>query len=352
MKLLHQTKTLLIKNHLFFIPFILFVVLLCITNRFSYENILGIPLLAIILVVYFYNKINGLILLTISIIFYIIYYFIYYINNIKSLKKEGFWSPELVREFIVTEKTINRNFVFDPSIVQEQASEDDVKYFLQNSKWYWPKEVEEIYKKAIDKNTIVRTDKDASLSYAKQLYNKTAILELLALQTDEGKLLLNGVEKKIPTDTGHQASYAYNSGLLPRYNSIIKCNMDDRNNVRMQQTKYPQLGELNAPSKEYLDYNDLENAIPGFKFIKAPCEPCVALNRISDYSCPFSIKTKDNPSGLVSEVWDYLWNLTTNDNNNDQSQKIGQINKSNIYTNNEISMITGVSSTNPYYKNF
>ena len=143
MKLLHQTKSLLIKNYLFFIPFILFVFLLYITIGFSYKIILGIPvlgililgipLLAIILVVYFCNKINGIILLTISIILYIIYYFIFYNNNIniKSLNKEGFWSPELVREFIVTEKTINRNFVFDPTIVQEQASEDDVKYFLE-----------------------------------------------------------------------------------------------------------------------------------------------------------------------------------------------------------------------------
>lgn len=350
MKLLQQFKNKLLSNYFFFIPFILIIFLLFNTN--GYEIILGIPVLAIIIVVYFYNKSNGLILITISFIFILISYFINYIINIPSFKKEGFWSPELVRKFIIAEKTINNEYIFDPVIVQQQASEQDVNYFLKNNKWFWPKEVEEIYKKAVDRNTIIRSDKDASLSYAQQIYNKTAILELLALQSNEGKLLINGVEKKIPTDTDNQPSYAYNSGLLPRYNSIIKCNMNDRNNVRMEKTVYPQLGVLNEPTKELLDYNDLENAIPGFKFIKEPCEPCVALNRIPDYSCPFSIKTENNPSGLVSEVWRYLWNLTTNIKYNKPNNKLGQINKSNKNTNNEISMITGVSSTNPYYNKF
>lgn len=342
-----QLVNFIINNISFFILFILFVFILNITIGNTTKMLF--PFLALILVIFYYNKINGLIIIILSIFFYLVYYYI----NKNNLYKESFWSPELLKKFILTERTLNRGLVFDPVIVQEQASEQDVKYFLKNNKWYWPKQVEEIYKKSTDKNTIVRTHKNDSMNYAKSIYNKNAILELLALQTDEGKLLINGVEKNIPTDSQDQPSYAYNSGLLPRYNSIIKCDMTDRNNVRMQQTFYPPLGSLNTPSKEYVDYNDLENAIPGFKFIKEPCEPCIALNAMPDYSCPFSLKTKNNPSGIVSGVWEYLWNLTPIykiNKDKKHNKNIAQIKKS--ITNKDISMITGVSSSNPNYKKF
>jgi hypothetical protein len=35
----------------------------------------------------------------------------------------------------------------------------------------------------------------------------------------------------------------------------------------------------------------------------------LALKQIPDYTCPFSIKTKNHPTGEISNVWQYLWNL-------------------------------------------
>ena len=73
-------------------------------------------------------------------------------------------------------------------------------------------------------------------------------------------------------------------------------------------------GSLNAPTITLIDYHNLENIIPGFKFINKPCNPCLALNNHADYSCPFSLKTADNPSGQISGVWNYLWNITPTHN--------------------------------------
>jgi hypothetical protein len=55
-----------------------------------------------------------------------------------------------------------------------------------------------------------------------------------------------------------------------------------------------------------VDYNDLEQTIPGFKFTNGPCNPCTALNSPPDYSCPFTLKLK-NKSSSTSSVWNYLW---------------------------------------------
>ena len=56
-----------------------------------------------------------------------------------------------------------------------------------------------------------------------------------------------------------------------------------------------------------VDYNQLPKLVKGFKFIKQPCDPCVALNSPADYTCPFSIKKKGHP--LISFAWEKLWGL-------------------------------------------
>ena len=52
--------------------------------------------------------------------------------------------------------------------------------------------------------------------------------------------------------------------------------------------------------------------MPGFSFVKEPCNPCVALH--DDYSCPFKLNVKesdvnDNGGNKVSHFWRKLWSL-------------------------------------------
>jgi hypothetical protein len=52
---------------------------------------------------------------------------------------------------------------------------------------------------------------------------------------------------------------------------------------------------------------DIPKEMPGFTFVKSPCNPCVALNSPGDFSCPFKLNVKGDSS--ISEPWKQLWNL-------------------------------------------
>jgi hypothetical protein len=281
---------------------ILWIILYIIPETFAslFSTILGkIILLLIVVLVSFKNIMYGVVVAIIIISFYRYSHFM----------KEGFvWSSKNLLNFLELENTINRGIVFDTNIAQQQASEKEVEYFIKYQKWPWNKEVEKLYKEAVRKNPFIRTSESDSLNYARSIYNQNAILQILALQTNEGNLLVNGVEKYVPNNQV-EPPYAYNSGLISKYNSIIKCNMNNPDNAIMEQKTMPPLGSLNSPTITQLDYNDLENKIPGFKFIKQPCNPCQALNVNPSYNCPFSLKTKNNPTGRISDLWKYLWNL-------------------------------------------
>lgn len=283
---------------------ILWLILYIIPETFAslFDTILGkIILILIVVLVSFKNIIYGAIVVVILLSFYRYIHFV----------KEGFvWSPETMNSFLQSENTINKGIVFDTTITQQQASEKEVEYFIKNKQWPWNKEVEKIYKEAVKQNPYIRTSERDSLNYAKSIYNQNAILQVLALQFNEGKLLIDGVEKYVPKNQV-EPSYAYNSGLISKYNSIIKCNTNNPNNAIMEKKTMPPMGSLNSPTITELDYNDLENVIPGFKFIKQPCNPCIALNKNPNYTCPFSIKTKNNPTGTISQVWEYLWKLNS-----------------------------------------
>jgi hypothetical protein len=99
-------------------------------------------------------------------------------------------------------------------------------------------------------------------------------------QSNEGQFLINGVLVKnsnsLPNGVG---DFAYTSGLTS--NDIIKCNMSS-NTLERTTAKY---GE-----KTLVDYTKLENIIPGFHFLKSPCNPC----NENPLSCPFKIRLKKN----------------------------------------------------------
>ena len=50
---------------------------------------------------------------------------------------------------------------------------------------------------------------------------------------------------------------------------------------------------------------DIPNEMPGFSFVKGPCNPCFAFD--GDLSCPFRLKLPSDED--ISEPWKQLWNL-------------------------------------------
>jgi hypothetical protein len=274
-----------------------------------FNTFLGnIILIITVILVSLYNYKYGIAL---GLLFIIIFRFSYLLR-----RKEGFtWNKKSEQDFLLIQNTINRGVVFDTKMIQEsQASQEEVDYFNQYGMWPWSQTVITIYEDAIKNNPYIRTYSQDSINEARKIYNQEAILRILSMQTKEGQFLINGVLVKdasgnsletLPSGFG---DFGYKSGLIGNMkDDIIKCKLD---NSGLEKIIYTGKGLLEEQTKTVtdVDYNDLENLIPGFTFINSPCNPCGALKQTADYSCPFKLKVKNKPP-FISEVWQYLWQV-------------------------------------------
>lgn len=129
--------------------------------------------------------------------------------------KEGFtWSEESGRQFIELQNSINPNTVFDLKEIKNQASQEEVDYFLKNSKWPWSKEIEDLYNELLNKNTYVRLYPEDAINDAKTRYNQSIITQILNEQLDV--LQNNSNKRTILDDRDGLGSYAFSSGLEPQ----------------------------------------------------------------------------------------------------------------------------------------
>jgi len=129
--------------------------------------------------------------------------------------KEGFtWSEESGRKFIELQNSINPNTVFDLKEIKKQASQEEVDYFLKNSKWPWSKEVEDLYSELLNKNTYVRLYPEDAINDVKTRYNQSIITQILSEQLD---VLQNNLNKPdILDERDGLGSYPFSSGLEPQ----------------------------------------------------------------------------------------------------------------------------------------
>ena len=65
-------------------------------------------------------------------------------------KKEGFtWNSKSTTDFLNIQRTQNRNKIFDVKMIQEnQASQEELNYFLENGLWPWSQKTIELYEKS------------------------------------------------------------------------------------------------------------------------------------------------------------------------------------------------------------
>lgn len=300
---------------------LMWIVLYLIPNIFVdlFNTFLGKAILILmIILVSFKNLYQGMLLL---IIFVIIYRFItlsVYTNKVSTKVKEGFtWNQSSTNKFLEIQKLINPEIVFNMNEIQKQAKQEEVDYFNKNGKWKWNEKVKELYKEALDNNPYVRTSPEDAINTISTIYNENAILEMLSWQTKEGQFLLNGVSVHTGKSNPYQdlpsgwGDYAYKTKQITKHNNIIKCgkNTGNQNNLSLQEiVNMGNDGILYNHVKKIkpVDYNDLEKLIPGFSFLKGPCNPCQALNDPPNYNCPFELNIRGTKKG-VSPVWNYLW---------------------------------------------
>ena len=159
---------------------------------------------------------------------------LYQLSNQKQNQREGFsqWSDKTINDFLVFQNTINPGIVFDTSLIQEQASEQDAINLLQTGAWTWSPEVEELYMDAVSQNPYIRTSLQDSANNAKTIYNENAILQIINMQSPQGQFLLHG--QKIQSDSSliQDNTFGINSGLISNTDTVISCAVNPKTNTR------------------------------------------------------------------------------------------------------------------------
>jgi hypothetical protein len=271
-----------------------------------FNTLLGnLILFIIVLLIFLKNEVYGL---AIGIIIIVLIRF-------ARLSKEGFTSHS-ENAFLEIENTINRQNIFDMDIINQQASQEELDYFNNHGMWPWSNEVIHLYEEFKKTNPFVRSLISDATTHARTVYNQAAIVRILSYQTKEGQFLLNGVLVKNPQSVENLPNgfgdFVNESGLMEdRTKDIIKCNLEkDGNNPSLERIVFTGKGGIFGQQTkriEQVDYNDLENIIPGFTFLGSPCNPCKSMGAIPDYSCEYSLQVEGKEPS-VNNLWKYLWN--------------------------------------------
>jgi hypothetical protein len=217
-------------------------------------------------------------------------------NNITTSNK---WCPDLIKRFNIYQTTMNKNKTyFDLDILQKQTTPDEVEQLLDTGYWPWPDELKKLYIDKVWSSSIIKIDPNFALDNAMKIYNKNAARELLAWNTKEGEFLLYGGDLGV------------SDGMPKNVHNTIKCSTDSKGNSVMEKKIYTGMSLWNG----YMDVKttklkpeDIPKDMPGFSFVKNPCDPCVALNSPGDFSCPFKLNVKGDDS--ITTPWQSLWGL-------------------------------------------
>ena len=221
-------------------------------------------------------------------------------------KKEGFqnnntqWSPDLISRFIKYQQTVNENNTqFDLDILQQQATPEDAEEMLRTGYWPWPDDLKQEYIENVWSSPIIKIDPQYALNYAMKIYNEDTVREMLAWNTKEGHFLLYG------------GDIGVTNGLPKNVRNTIKCSTDINGNSVMQKKIYTNMSNWNGYIGEEVTTvkpEDIPKEMPGFNFVNGSCDPCVALNTPSDFSCPFKLNVKEKGND-ISDVWKTLWDV-------------------------------------------
>ena len=293
----------------------LWVILYALPNIFVslFHTFLGNFILIIaVIIVGMINVRAGIAILILFVVLYQFYHYAVITNTGERIVKEGFtdvkndhplWSDDTVKKFLKYKSENLPKSEYNMDVLQQQASEPEVRSLINTGSWNWSKFTQELFKESIASNTDIRIEPGEALKNAMKIYNNSAAKQLLSWQTKEGRFLLDGVQIKqteIPN-------------LFPNSPTTIKCSEDKNGRTIMQKTVHTGTDYFTGYKnyeKTTVENADIPSEIPGFSFLSAPCNPCVALNEKPEYNCPFTFKNERDKkdTNKVSAIWASLWN--------------------------------------------
>ena len=155
-------------------------------------------------------------------------------------------------------------------------------------------------------------DPGVAMDVAQTIYNETAVKEMLSWNSKEGAFLLTGV------------TIGHTKGLPDNVNNILRCGLPngvDGNAVmeKIVNVGYDGINGSMIQNISRVSNADIPGLVPGFKFLKSECNPCLALDDPANYSCPFSLNVGDG--GEVSTIWKNLWGLAGSSTEKEKEKK-------------------------------
>ena len=230
------------------------------------------------------NKNNQRIFLIIILLIISFIYYYFGFNKIKNYVVELFtnknnnihpWSEDLRQRFLEYQNTMSRNdYRYNLEMLQQQVSPQEVEEYLKTGYWNWDERLKKLYLDKVQSSTLVNIVPEQSLEYAMRMYSPDAVKQLLAWNYKEGEFLLYGVK-----DVNK---------------NIIKCSNDNE-------------PFLTTDRKNKINNEDIPKIVPGFSFINEPCNPCVAINDLSNSKCAFKLNVEGDDT--TSEIWKRIWKL-------------------------------------------
>ena len=215
--------------------------------------------------------------------------------------------PDPDQDFIQYVKSTKPTFEYDSTQIQNNTTEQERAHFIQTNEWPWTHEIQTMYEDAVQSSSITKYNPTSNRQTIQSIFNQSAAEKILAYNSDEGRFLTTGILLPDP----NLPEYARNSGLVPvnKTGDIVRCHTHAGTGTptltRIRQGKYDGLFSIQPDTLTPIPNEEIPNVVPGFRFLQAPCNPCLALdlNNPPDYSCAFQIQ--DNPT---SPIWKYLWN--------------------------------------------
>jgi hypothetical protein len=251
--------------------------------KYNYNFGLGFDLKSI-------NIIYFIVLLGLSVLIYWLYK---YLMKSCPCKKEGFnnsvkWSNDLINRFNIYQNTMTDNAMrYDLEVLQKNATPEEAETLLKTGYWPWSGKTKYIYMDSMWHQPIIKTNVNQALDYAMKTHNETAAKQLLSWKSKEGQFLLYG-----------------GKGIDNKYDTI-KCSSDENNDSHVVGVIKKNFTDDYIENSERISDINIPVNMPGFNFVKGPCNPCVAIH--NDYSCPFKLNVGGDDS--VSPIWKNLWGI-------------------------------------------
>ena len=199
----------------------------------------------------------------------------YVVELFENYNQNNSWSKDLKQRFLEYQDTMSRNdYTYNLEILQQQVTSQEVEEYLKTGYWNWDETLKKLYLDKVQSSTLVNILPEISLDYAMRMYTPEAAKKLLAWNYKEGEFLLYGAKD-------------INGNIVKCSTNSEPTLIDDKNNK--------------------INDKDIPNFIPGFSFINEPCNPCVAIDNLSNSKCTFKLNVEGDDT--TSEIWKRIWKL-------------------------------------------